>query len=62
ECFNVRQVFMSNGAEQIPKGTYDDIIKKAEEKFSLKEGTINKQTMLMREEICQQQDKVLTHQ
>jgi hypothetical protein len=48
ECFNVRQVFMSNGAERIPKGTYDDIIKKAEEKFSLKEGTINKQTMLTR--------------
>jgi hypothetical protein len=48
ECFNVRQVFMSNGAERIPKGTYDDNIKKAEEKFSLKEGTINKQTMLTR--------------
>jgi hypothetical protein len=28
------------------KGTYDDIIKNAEDKFSLKEGTINKQNML----------------
>ena len=48
EAFRVKQGFLSQGFERIPKGTYDKIVKKVEEKFSLKEGSLNKQTLLTR--------------
>jgi hypothetical protein len=34
--------------DRVPKGTYDKIIKEAEEKYSLEEGSISKHTILMR--------------
>jgi hypothetical protein len=38
----------SQGYERIPKGVYEKIVKKAESKFSLEEGSLNKQTLLTR--------------
>jgi len=33
--------------DKVPKGTYDKIIKEAEEKYSLEEGSISKHRVLM---------------
>jgi hypothetical protein len=46
EAFRVKHGFLFQGFERIPKGTYDKIVKKVEEKFSLKEGSLNKETLL----------------
>jgi len=38
----------NSGGERVPKGTYNKIIKEAEEKFNLDEGAISKPTLLTR--------------
>jgi hypothetical protein len=48
EAFRVKQGFLSQGFERIPNVTYKNNVKKVEEKFSLKEGSLNKQTLLTR--------------
>ncbi len=44
----IKQHIQLQGYEQIPKGVYKKTVKKAEHKFSLEEGSLNKQTLLTR--------------
>jgi hypothetical protein len=48
EASRIKTQFRIQGCERIPKGAYAEIVKRTEKKFSLEEGSLNKETLLTR--------------
>jgi hypothetical protein len=46
EASRIKTQFQFQGFERIPKGAYAEIVKQTEKKFSLEEGSLNKETLL----------------